>query len=195
MPIVAGLGNAGQTYHGTRHNVGFEVVGELADRWHARWTEGEATRTAYASFAGQPIILLQPQWFMNRSGEALAQVGLLHDVGELIVVHDELDLPSGRVRIKVGGGTAGHRGVASIAAHFGPDFTRIRVGIGRSMSGAGVVEHVLERFSPEEEPVAAAAVQSAADAVECVLERGLQAAMQRFNTRRTETENAAPTSA
>ncbi len=191
---MAGLGNAGQSYHRTRHNVGFEVVCKLADRWHTRWTEGAATRTAYGSFAGQPVVLVQPQWFMNRSGEALAQNGLVHDAGELIVVHDEIDLPSGCVRIKVGGGTAGHRGVASVAAQYGSDFTRIRVGIGRSTSGADVVEHVLERFTPEEETIVAAAVQFAADAVECVLERGLQAAMQRFNTRYAEAENPEPSS-
>jgi PTH1 family peptidyl-tRNA hydrolase len=191
---VAGLGNAGEPYRGTRHNVGFEVVDTLASRWRARWIDGGAARAACGKFAGQIVILVQPQLLMNRSGEALMQLGVVRDAAGLIVVHDELDLPSGCVRVKVGGGTAGHRGVASVAAQYGSEFTRIRVGIGRPTPGVDVVSHVLEKLPTEEKTVSEAALQSAADAVECVLELGSVAAMQRFNTRKPGVQVSQPAS-
>ena len=194
MPTVAGLGNVGHEYCGTRHNVGFAVVRELANRWRLRWIDSGAAWTASRSFPDHTVVLVQPRLLMNRSGEALLELDVAHDACNLIVVHDEIDLPHGCVRVKVGGGTAGHRGVASIAAHYGSEFTRIRVGVGRPTPGADVAEYVLERFGSEEETVIAEAIRSAADAVECVLERGLQAAMQRFNTRQAEPEAPAQAS-
>jgi PTH1 family peptidyl-tRNA hydrolase len=132
---------------------------------------------------------------MNRSGEALAQLHVVRDASDLIVVHDEIDLPCGGVRVKIGGGTAGHRGVASIATQYGSEFTRIRVGVGRPTPGADVAEYVLGRFGFEEETVIADAIRAAADAVECVLQQGHQTAMQRFNTRQPEPQAPAQASA
>lgn len=188
--VVVGLGNAGERYRGTRHNVGFSVVDELANRWQVAWIDGEAVRRAHGSFAGRAVLLIQPQLLMNRSGEAFAEFDPTRGIGGLIVVHDEIDLPCGRLRVKLGGGTAGHRGVASVAAYYGSDFTRVRVGIGRPVDDACVADHVLQRFAPEEQEVMDAATRSAAEAVECVLEHGPQVAMQRFNGPRVENRPA-----
>jgi len=186
MPVVAGLGNVGEAYSGTRHNVGFEVVRALASRWQLGWSDSGAAWTACGKFADLVVVLVQPRLYMNRSGEALAQLGVVSDVSDLVVVHDEIDLPSGTVRVKFGGGTAGHRGVESMAAHYGSEFVRVRVGVGRPAPGADVAEYVLGRFQPEEATRIATGLRAAADAVECVLEQGHQAAMLRFNTRQPE---------
>ena len=191
MPVVAGLGNVGREYCSTRHNVGFEVVRELARRWRLKWDENGAAWTAQGVFSGQSVLLAQPRLFMNRSGEALVALGAI-GASELIVVHDEIDLPCGSVRVKVRGGTAGHRGLASIAEHYGLEFTRVRVGVGRPTPGGDVAEYVLGRFPSEEDTIIAGAIASAADAVECVLEHGDQVAMQRFNTRQPEPKALPP---
>lgn len=186
MPIVAGLGNVGERYDGTRHNVGFEVVRELARRWHARWIDSGATLVARGEIAGRIVVLAQPQLLMNCSGEALARLDPARLVDDLTVVHDEIDLPLGRIRIKLGGGSAGHRGVGSVAAHYGPGFTRVRVGVGRPVLGEDVAEYVLERFADHEQPVVRHTVHWAADAVECLIVEGRETAMLRFNGQATE---------
>lgn len=155
-----------------------------------QWVESGSAWMAHGKFADQAVTLAMPQLLMNRSGEALAHSNLVREADDLIVVHDEIDLPAGGIRVKVGGGTAGHRGVASVAAQYGTDFARVRVGVGRPTPGADVVEYVLGKFASDEELMMAASVQSAADAVECLVIDGRQAAMMRFNTQRKEAENA-----
>jgi len=117
------------------------------------------------------VVLIKPQTYMNRSGDALACVG---DVADM-------DIEVGRIRVKFGGGTAGHRGLDSIVEHFGPDFTRVRIGVGRPPRGEDAVDFVLSRFTSDELDVVEEAVRRAADAVECVLQEGTSAAMNRFN--------------
>ena len=129
-------------------------------------------------------MLVEPQLYMNRSGDALTCLEPTPTAARLVVGHDDLDLDAGAVRVKCGGGTAGHRGVDSIVACFGPAFTRIRVGIGRPPRGGDPVDYVLTPFDSKEQERVDAAVQRAADAVECVLRDGAAAAMNRFNARR-----------
>jgi PTH1 family peptidyl-tRNA hydrolase len=182
-----GLGNPGPAYARTRHNVGFAVVERLAAEAGARFSAScfEA-EVAAAEVAGIPIALLKPQTFMNRSGTAVA--AWLHALGlpaeQLIVVHDDLDLPLGRLRLVGSAGPAGHRGVTSVQAALGTQaFPRVRVGIGRPHEGGDAAERVLEDFAPEELPVAEEMVGRAASAVQTLLASGLVAAMDRYNVR------------
>lgn len=184
MRIVVGLGNPGSEYATTRHNVGFRVVEELARRWRLTLERiGRAVQLAHGVIAGEQTMLIRPQLYMNRSGAALAEVAPLLAPSDLVVIHDDLDLELGSVRVKRGGGTAGHRGLDSIADHCGHDFTRVRVGIGRPVHGEDVVGYVLSPFPAEQCDAAAAAVGRAANAVECVLRDGEEKAMNCFNMR------------
>ena len=186
MKMVVGLGNPGRRYSGTRHNVGFAVVDELARRHSGAVRESLRfpAETCDGSWGGQSVLLVRPTTFMNASGEAVGP--LLRrkggEAGEVVVVVDDLDLPLGRLRLRGQGGPGGHNGLKSITAHLGTDgFPRVRVGVGRPREEADVVDHVLSRFAPDEQVVMAEAVSRAADAVEVLLERGLAEAMNRFN--------------
>ena len=201
MRVLIGLGNPGPAYHNTRHNLGFWVIDILAERWriplvassllsrighgycHAR---GNVTTDGHhVSPCDQAVLLVQPQTFMNNSGEAADRIrhryGL--SVPDFLVVHDDLDLPAGRIRVKRGGGGAGgNRGVASIIDGLGsPDFPRVKIGIGRPQDATPVTEFVLRRFTPEEGASMLCAARHAADAVEAVCTRGLEWAMDGFN--------------
>jgi peptidyl-tRNA hydrolase, PTH1 family len=195
MRVVVGLGNPGTQYAGSRHNVGFTVIEELARRWD--WSLGRArlgVRMAEGSVAGVMTILVQPQMYMNLSGAALARLNRPFAVRDLIVIHDDLDLDPGCVRVKRGGGTAGHHGLDSLVEHWSNDFTRVRVGVGHPPRGQDVAEYVLARFDTEERDMISAAVDRAADAVETIVRTGEAAAMNLFNTR-SKSEGAAVTSA
>lgn len=183
MWTVVGLGNPGATYARTRHNIGFMVVDTIAGRWGIELRQhGGELRLGHGLVAAQPIRLAQPQGFMNRSGEALACLGQTAD-DAMMVVYDELDLPAGQIRVRRRGGSAGHRGVASLVERFGADFARVRVGIGRPPVGCDVAEYVLAPLSPAELDSLRADVERASDAVECVITDGVEAAMNRFNAR------------
>jgi len=186
MRSVVGLGNPGEEYAATRHNVGFMVVERLAHRWGDRFgAPRRGARLALARFRGQPILLVEPLMFMNCSGEALARIdlGVQLSPDECIVIHDDLDLRYGRVAIKRGGGSGGHRGLASIAAWGGTDFIRVRVGIGRPDQGRDVVDYVLEAFAPEERATLDEILERAGDAVETIVSEGVARAMNKFNSR------------
>jgi peptidyl-tRNA hydrolase, PTH1 family len=174
-PVVVGLGNPGRSYERTRHNVGFLVADELARRHGGSWRKRKKTQAAPVSLGHKEVILLKPTTFMNNSGSALAGYG----AEDLIVVHDDLDLPPGDVRVKVGGGAGGHNGLRSVIQRLGPDFVRVRVGIGRPPAGANVTDYVLSRM----DAAVRDAIPRAADAVEAVVEDGPEAAMNRFNVR------------
>ena len=179
MALVAGLGNPGPRYQGTRHNAGFLVVDELARRWGSTFTGDRlAKRARHGSHR-----LLKPWTFMNLSGRAVqAEMARLAIApADLVVVHDDLDLPLGRIRIKRGGGAGGQRGVRDIAERIGPDFARVRLGIGRPPERWTVEHWVLSRFRPDEEELVVDVVALAADAVELLLAEGLDAAMNRIN--------------
>ena len=179
MALVVGLGNPGPQYRGTRHNAGFLVVDELARRWGATFS---ADRVADRARAGEHR-LLKPRTFMNLSGRAVQAEMSRHGIApdEIVVVHDDLDLPLGRLRLKRGGGAGGQKGVKDIAERVGADFERVKVGIGRPPERWTVENWVLSRFREDELGLVDDVVAAAADAVEALLAEGLEAAMNRYN--------------
>jgi len=186
--LVVGLGNPGKKYSKNRHNVGFMVVDRLArahglpdmkEKWSAVWTKGE--------IKGSPAALLEPQTYMNLSGDSVqpAAAFLKVEPAQIIVVHDELDLPWKDVRLKVGGGHAGHNGLRSIIGRLGPEFIRVRVGISRPPPGwkGEVADYVLHDFDSMENAELPDAVDRAVSAIERVIAEGIQAAMNAVNTK------------
>jgi PTH1 family peptidyl-tRNA hydrolase len=186
--LVAGLGNPGSDYSDTRHNVGFAAVERLAAEGSARFSPGGAeAETALVRLAAIAVMLLKPQTFMNRSGAAVAAWldWLALPAAGLVVVHDDLDLPLGRLRIVAAAGAGGHRGVRSIQDTLGTaEFPRVRVGIGRPEAGQAAAQRVLADFTAEERPVAATLVERSAAAVRCLILEGVGPAMNRYNVRR-----------
>ncbi len=187
--LVVGLGNPGKEYAGTRHNVGFEVV-ELLARRHGdgRFKAGkERSLVAEVRLDGQRVALAQPTTYMNLSGEAVAPLARrygIEDPAGLVIVHDELDLPLATVRVKVGGGLAGHNGLRSIKAHLHTaDFVRVRIGVGKPPSKEQGADHVLKRVGKAERAELDVAVEEAADAVELILADGPEAAQTKVNAR------------
>ncbi|GIW40485.1 MAG: peptidyl-tRNA hydrolase [Candidatus Binatia bacterium] len=186
MWTVIGLGNPGREYEGTRHNVGFEVVELLARRHAARWDRPrKGCRCASFGRGEKRVLLVEPLRYMNRSGEALSELfgADLPELSRTIVVHDDLDLELGRVRVKRAGGAAGHHGVESVAGFLGPDFVRVRVGVGRPEPGQDVVGFLLSPFEADERQVISESLDRAADAVEAIVDLGLEAAMNLYNRR------------
>lgn len=184
--LVVGLGNPGRDYAGTRHNVGFEVVELLAARHGGRFKKSrDRALVTDVLIDGCRVVLAEPQTYMNLSGEAVAPLVRHHgldDLHRLVVVHDELDLPVGRLKVKVNGGLAGHNGLRSIKAHLhSADFVRVRIGVGKPPSKERGADHVLQRVGKSERAVLDEVVRDAADAVEVIASEGPQAAMARFN--------------
>lgn len=186
--LVVGLGNPGAQYARTRHNVGAEVVERLAARYGERLKLGkERALVAEARIEGRRVALAFPQTYMNDSGLSVAPLVRrfgIEDVERLVVVHDELDLPVGRMKVKVGGGLAGHNGLRSIKAHLHTDaFVRIRIGVGKPPGGKEQgANHVLKPPGKTERTELDVVVEEAADAVEMILRDGPAAAMNRYNT-------------
>lgn len=185
MKLVFGLGNPGKKYGNTRHNVGFLVVdritaqnrvtvkkkicNSLVGEWHVD---------------GERVLLVKPQTFMNCSGEALRDLSRRYPASteDIVVVHDDLDLPFGRIRIRARGGPGGHRGVLSILESLGEEeFHRVRIGIGRPPAGVDPTDFVLESFNEQEAGQLDAIVSRGADAVVCLLQEGSRRAMELFN--------------
>lgn len=181
MWVIVGLGNPGADYAHTRHNAGFMVVETIARRWSiALRDDGATLRLGHGRVAGQSVLLAEPRMFMNLSGEALAQ--WQRQPGDpLLVVYDDLDLPPGQIRVRRRGGSGGHGGVASLVAHHGAEFARVRVGVGRPPEGHDAAEHLLTPLSAAELLVMRVDVERASDAVECVVVDGPDVAMSRFN--------------
>ena len=184
--LVVGLGNPGADYAGTRHNVGADVVDLLAARHGGQLKKAnECALVAEVRIAGRRVTLAFPVTYMNESGQAVAPLVRRHgidDLRHLVIVHDELDLPVGRLRVKVGGGLAGNNGLKSIKAHLkSADFVRVRIGIGKPPSADRGVDHVLRRPSKAEREELAVMCERAADAVEVILIEGPDAAMARCN--------------
>lgn len=182
MRVIVGLGNPGREYSHTRHNVGFDVLDILAKRRKTRIL-GRQSRALVGRFDshGEEILLVKPQTFMNDSGAAVSAILRRHRVGpeSMLVVYDDLDLPLGRLRIKPSGSSGGHKGMNSIIHHIGSgEFPRLRIGIGRK---GEAINHVLSRFNRKEREIIDPALQSAADALEMVLDEGIEAAMNVFN--------------
>ena len=185
--IVVGLGNPGEEYAATRHNVGQMVAAELARRAGATLSVNKKTRNrvATARISGQPVILAMPMSYMNLSGGPVSSLAAYHSVApdQVLVIHDELDVPFGTVRLKLGGGSAGHNGLKDITKALGtPDYVRVRVGIGRPPGRMDAAAFVLKPFSSVERKELDLLISDAADAVEAVLEVGLATAQQRLHT-------------
>ena len=187
VALLAGLGNPGSRYVDTRHNVGWLVIDRLAGRWgYALSEKRPGLRMADGRVAGERAVLAEPQTYMNRSGEPARGLVDFYKASteQVIVVHDDLDLPFGQLRLKRGGGAGGHNGLRSLDAHLSDrEYTRVRVGIGRPPAGVEVSEYVLQPWTAVERESLDARVDAAADAVELLLSQGLTAAMNRFNTR------------
>ena len=183
--LIVGLGNPGPTYEGTRHNVGYQVVEELARR-HGffRTKRGYEGRCADGVIGGCRVLLLQPTTYMNESGRSVAAALRALDVplDHVLVAHDHIDLPFGRLRLMEGGGSGGHNGLKSITGLVGADYARLRVGVDRppSYDPDVVAGYVLSRFGESKAEVAGL-VAAAADAVELWLETGLEVAANRVN--------------
>jgi PTH1 family peptidyl-tRNA hydrolase len=187
MHLIVGLGNPGPEYSGSRHNVGFQCVRWLAKKHGLSFDGSRAhARIAQGAILGKPVVLARPQTFMNLSGQAVK--GLLQwlrlTAADIVIIHDDLDLPLGRLRLRPGGSAGGHRGIRSIIDSLGSqDFARLRVGIGRP-EGNDAVDYVLGDFNAAERQVMAESYARAAEAVECLLTQGLEGAMNRFNADR-----------
>ena len=187
--LVVGLGNPGAGYAGTRHNAGATAVEMLAGRHggHLKRRPRLPALTDEVRIEGRRVALAFPQTYMNVSGEAvrklLARFGI-EDLGRLVVIHDELDLPTGRVQVRVGGGLAGHNGLRSIRDHLrATSFVRVRIGIGRPPSAAAGADYVLNRPGSRDRDLLEAAAARAADAVEAIATDGVERAMNTFNVR------------
>jgi PTH1 family peptidyl-tRNA hydrolase len=186
--LVVGLGNPGEEYAKTRHNVGAEVVELLARRHGVRLKKHRRDRSLVgdARVDGRRLALAIPITWMNDSGMAVAPLARRFEVGpeQLVVVHDELDLPPAALRVKVGGGLAGHNGLRSIKQHLhSEDFLRVRIGVGKPPSKERGADHVLSRVSKRAREEMAVTIEEAADAVETILRQGVDAAMNQYNTR------------
>ncbi len=183
--LVVGLGNPGQKYALNRHNVGFHVVNLLADQagWHFDESKNQAL-LARGSLDDHRVALLKPQTYMNLSGKAVGPVVRFYKVPteRVLVIHDDLDLPLGKLRLRTLGGAGGHNGVASIIDHLGTQqFPRIRVGIGRPPGQMPAEAYVLQNFKPDEQLIVETAYQEAAEAVRVALRQGFEAAMNTYN--------------
>ena len=186
--MVIGLGNPGLDYHRTRHNSGADAAALLAARHGGSLRrDGRIKVLVDTVRVGQHRVLLGfPQTYYNESGVAVGGLLRRHDLDadRLIVVHDELDLPPGRIKVKFGGGLAGNKGLASITAHLGTDaFTRVRIGVGKPSGRQQGADHVLRRPGKSERAELDVTIEEAADAVELVIDQGVDVAMHRYNTR------------
>jgi len=187
LKLVAGLGNPGAKYAGTRHNIGFMVAEELAQRNSISLKKnGYQGVYGVGRVAGEQVTILLPQTFMNLSGVSVAAAckSLGVDPGDLIVVHDDIDLSFGTLKVRIGGGHGGHNGIRSICGVLGcSDFVRVKVGVGRPPAGGDVAGYVLNSFGAAERARLETVVANSAAAVETLLGRGTAQAMNEFNNR------------
>lgn len=185
--LIVGLGNPGKRYEVTRHNIGFMVLEKLAIDWEVE-IKNRSFNALWGkrTIAGKNLLLAKPQTFMNLSGTAVRQLQSFFktDISNLIVIHDDLDLPFGAIRLKSGGGTAGHKGLASIESNLGTSgFVRVRLGIGKPVDKSRIESYVLEPFRKEEQEVLPDVVSRAADACAEIVWNGLQKAVSKYQTK------------
>jgi PTH1 family peptidyl-tRNA hydrolase len=183
VDLILGLGNPGAQYVGTRHNVGFEVVAEVSRRWgRGKWIERFSCDLAVVA-PGRMVVIARPLSYMNRSGTAARRLLAELDIRaeDMLVVVDDVDLPLGALRLRFSGGPGTHNGLRDLCDALGTGFPRLRVGVGGGDPELDLAEHVLSPFSPDEQPLAAAAVRRASDAVEVAIREGLERAMNTYN--------------
>ncbi len=188
MRLIVGLGNPGKGYATTRHNLGFRVCEQVCERLSASWS-GEKFSSRVAEVRGPQgrVLLLEPQTFMNLSGQAVSTaVGFYRlDLVEMLVICDDFNLPLGQLRLRTGGSHGGHNGLRSVIEHLGTEeFPRMRLGVG-PVAGKDTVDFCLAKFRPGEEAAVAEMVARAADAAQVWLESGIEEAMNRFNSKAT----------
>ncbi len=172
MKLLAGLGNPGSKYANNRHNVGFMVIDEIAGAWgFANWRKRFQGETSEGLIEGQKVLLLKPITFMNESGRSLGDAVRFYNLSldDVFVIHDELDLPSGKMRTKTGGGHAGNNGVRSIKTHLGDDFHRVRIGVGHPGDKSKVSGHVLKDFAKSDQPWLSKMITAIADEIPLLL--------------------------
>lgn len=185
MWLVVGLGNPGPKYAATRHNVGFMVVDQLAARLSApAFREKSGAEVVEANLRGEKILIAKPMEFMNVSGQSTGRLATFHKIPaqNVLVIHDELDIPFGRLRVAASGGSGGHNGLKSIASAIGGNtYPRIRVGIGRPPTGWDPADYVLAKFATVEQKDLPQLIDLVADAIEIAILKGIPAAMNQFN--------------
>jgi PTH1 family peptidyl-tRNA hydrolase len=189
MKLIVGLGNPGLVYANSRHNVGFMSIGAFAKKHGIEFDKKQGkARVGAGKVSGISVVLARPQTFMNSSGEAVRYLIDKYKTvpDDLIVVHDDLDLPLGKIRIRKGGRAAGHHGIESILDYLeSPDFIRVRVGIGRpeiaANSEEAVIRFVLTNFTPVEKEILASAIKRVGEALDSLIAEGLDKAMNTFN--------------
>ncbi|MBN1176585.1 MAG: aminoacyl-tRNA hydrolase [Dehalococcoidales bacterium] len=193
MKLIVGLGNPGFLYTRNRHNVGFMCVKHLAKIQEIRFDrkQGQA-RTGIGNIAGRRVLLARPQTYMNASGESVSALARKLNVNpsDIIIIHDDLDLPPGKIRLRLGGGSGGHKGIESIIARLGSkDFYRVRVGVGRPDTPAespaekeeAVIAYVLSDFTSDEKKIIDKIIPDVSQAIVSLLTEGLDIAMNKFN--------------
>jgi PTH1 family peptidyl-tRNA hydrolase len=182
MKAIVGLGNPGAEYKGTRHNLGFEIVDELARRWRVHLKSWKSVADLVL-VGPRGALLAKPKTFMNASGEAVGRVVGFHSIEpvDVLVIVDEVNLKLGRLRLRRLGSAGGHNGLKSVIQHLGSEFPRLRIGVGRGDPRWDLSDHVLSRFERDELDQVAPAIQRAADAAEVFVSDGIEAAMNTFN--------------
>lgn len=193
MKLIVGLGNPGRSYDHSRHNLGFMCLNHFARMHQIQFDKKQGkARIGSGEVAGNMVIVARPQTYMNSSGQAVSLLVKKFNISldELLVIHDDLDLPVGRIRIRQGGSSAGHKGIESIITELGSrDFSRLRVGIGRptvvdgsnEITEADIIAYVLSDFTPEEKPTITQVIPKVDEAILCFLTEGLAVAMNRYN--------------
>jgi PTH1 family peptidyl-tRNA hydrolase len=189
MKLIVGLGNPGRAYATNRHNIGSICLNHFAKTQGIRLNKNQGhARIGSGEVAGSQVVLARPQTYMNRSGLSVSRLVSKFNTSpdDLLVIHDDLDLPSGKIRLRQGGGSGGHKGVNSIITEMGrQDFPRLRIGIGRpatfEISEADIIAYVLSDFTREEKQIMAQVVPKVSEAILCLLSEGLEAAMNKYN--------------
>ena len=185
--LIVGLGNPGKKYARTRHNVGTDAIELLAQRLSVSLKVGrDRAQIAETRISEHAVVLVVPTTWMNESGEAVGPIARRYKIpaANIIVIHDELDLEPGAVKLKMGGGLAGHNGLKSVSQHMGTnDYMRVRIGVGKPSTKEQGADHVLSSIPPAERKILDVAVEIACDAVERIMKEGLDAAMREYNAR------------
>ncbi len=192
MKLIVGLGNPGRVYSNNRHNMGFICLSHFAKTEHIRFDKKQGkARIGIGQVAGNEVVLAKPQTYMNLSGQSVGLLVKKFDVNidDLIVIHDDLDLPLGKIRIRQGGSSGGHKGIDSIIYSLeSQEFSRLRVGIGRpaeagstTVSEDDIIAYVLSDFTAEEKQAITQVIPSVSEAIICLLSEGLTAAMNKYN--------------
>lgn len=186
MKLIVGLGNPGQGYTNNRHNLGFMCLNHFARAHGIRFDKKQGkARVGLGEVAGEKLVVAKPQTYMNQSGQSVSLLVKKFSIGldDLVVIHDDLDLPPGKIRLRQGGSAGGHKGVESIIAELGSrDFHRIRVGIGRPPSEVeDIIDYVLSDFTPTERQIFTQTIPTVSEALFCLLTEGITVAMNKYN--------------